>query len=57
MTIRKDDGRRLIQISCKPDLYEQVREHCRELDLPITIWLRGLMKDSLAKAARDKGYQ
>lgn len=37
-------GRRLLQISLKPDFYELVRKHCRALDLPMTVWARELIK-------------
>lgn len=44
MTIRKTDGRRLLQISMQPDYYELVREHCRRLDVPMTVWARDLIR-------------
>jgi hypothetical protein len=47
MTTRKDDGRRLIQITVQPDLYDKIREHCNSLDMPITVWVRGLMREAM----------
>ena len=47
MTTRKSDGRRLIQLTMKPELYEQIREHCARMDVPITVWARQLMKNDL----------
>lgn len=44
MTARKTDGRRLLQISLKPDFYELVRKHCHALDLPMTVWARDLIR-------------
>lgn len=46
MTLRSD-GRRLIQLTMKPDLYERIREHCDSLDLPVTVWVRELVKREL----------
>jgi hypothetical protein len=48
MTTRKDDGRRLIQITMLPDLYLELREHCRKLDIPVSVWARELIKRELS---------
>jgi hypothetical protein len=48
MSTRKDDGRKLIQITVQPDLYEKIRKHCNSFDMPITVWVRGLMRDAIA---------
>lgn len=47
MTTRRDDNRKLIQLTMKPELYEQIREHCSALDMPITVWARELIKREL----------
>jgi len=47
MSTRKDDGRKLIQITVQPDLYEKIRKHCDNFDMPITVWVRGLMRDAI----------
>lgn len=44
MTIRKDDNRHLIQVSVNPELYEFVQRRCRELDMPIRVWGRELIR-------------
>jgi hypothetical protein len=41
------DRRRLLQISCKPDLYEEIRSHCADFDVPMAIWARELIKREL----------
>jgi hypothetical protein len=51
MTTRKTDGRRLLQISLKPDFYELVQQHCRMLDVPMTIWARDLIRREIDFAA------
>lgn len=49
MTTRKDDGRKLIQITMLPALYHQIQNHCKQLDLPITVWVRELIKRELQR--------
>jgi hypothetical protein len=45
MSTAKD--RRLLQISVKPELYEQIRAHCAAIDMPMAIWARELIKREL----------
>lgn len=47
MSIRKD-GRCMIQLTMTPDLYAAVREHCRGLDTPVTVWARELIRQALS---------
>lgn len=47
MTTRKDDGRKLIQLTAQPELYERIRAHCQSVDIPITVWARQLIKREL----------
>jgi hypothetical protein len=47
MATRKDSNRRLLQVSLKPDFYERVQQHCAELDVPMAIWVRELIKREL----------
>lgn len=49
MPTRRDDGRRLIQLTMKPDFYEQIRAHCKALDTPITVWARQLIRRELER--------
>ena len=48
MTLRSD-GRHLIQLTMRPDLYGQIQAHCRDLDMPITVWARELIRRELAQ--------
>jgi hypothetical protein len=48
MTTRSSN-RRLIQVSVKPDLYERIREHCDQIDIPMAIWARELIKRELER--------
>jgi hypothetical protein len=48
VTLRKD-GRRLIQLTMKPDLYERIQAHCASIDVPITVWARELIKRELER--------
>ena len=47
MPIRKDDNRRLIQLTMKPDFYDRIRAHCKALDVPVTVWARELIRREL----------
>jgi hypothetical protein len=51
MTIRKSDGRHLIQLTMAPALYFELRDHCQKLDTTITVWARNLIRRALADAA------
>lgn len=48
MTVRSD-GRHVISITMKPDLYRQIEVRCDELDLPITVWVRELIQRELIR--------
>lgn len=54
MTIRPD-SRRLIQLTMKPDLYDRIRRHCSALDVPMTVWARGLILKELDQGQPDHG--
>jgi len=41
-------NRKLLQVSVKAELYEQIRAHCDEIDMPMAIWARELIKRELA---------
>lgn len=43
----RKDGRRVIQVTLLSDVYDRIREHCDSLDLPITVWVRDLVKREL----------
>jgi len=39
--------RKVIQVAVKADFFALVKEHCRRLDMPITVWSRELLKREL----------
>jgi hypothetical protein len=41
--------RRLLQVSLKPELHERIRQHCAQLDIPMAIWARELIKKELER--------
>ena len=43
MTIRHEK-RHCISITMKEELYELIKHRCEEIDLPITVWVRELIK-------------
>ena len=48
MTLRSD-GRRIISVTMQPELYDQLYEACKELDLPVTVWCREAIKAHLER--------
>ena len=50
MTLRSD-GRRVISATMQPELYEQLYAHCKELDIPITVFVR----EAISRALPPKG--
>jgi predicted DNA-binding protein len=46
MTIRSD-GRRVISVTMQPDLYDQLYARCKELDRPITVFVREAISQAL----------
>lgn len=48
MTIRSD-GRHVISLTMKSDLYKQMQSRCDQLDLPVTVWVRELIQRELAR--------
>lgn len=49
--MNRPDGRKVLSISCKPELDEAVRKHCEALDIPIAVWVRDLIKKELSGKA------
>lgn len=49
MTLRSD-GRRVISATMHPDLYNRLYAHCRELDIPVTVFMRNVIKAALPPA-------
>jgi len=46
MTLRSD-GRRVISATMQPKLYDRLYAHCRNLDTPITVFVREAIKAAL----------
>lgn len=46
MTLRSD-GRRVISATMQPELYEQLLARCKELDTPLTVFVREAIKAAL----------
>ena len=49
MTLRSD-GRRVISATMHPDLYNRLYAHCKELDIPVTVFMRDAIKAALPPA-------
>jgi predicted DNA-binding protein len=46
MTLRSD-GRRVISATMQPELYERLYAHCKERDMPITVFVRNAIEAAL----------
>ncbi len=57
MTLRSD-GRRVISATMQPELYDRLYAHCKELDIPVTVFVREAISKALpAEKPRPKGSQ
>lgn len=43
------NGRKLISITCKPELYDTIQLLCKEKDLPVSVWCRKVLEAELAR--------
>lgn len=43
----RSDNRHFLQVTMQPSLYEEVKAHCKAIDMPITVWARQLMQKEL----------
>lgn len=41
------NNRRIVSISMKPELHARLWDHCKELDQPVTVFVRELIKQAL----------
>jgi len=48
MAIRAD-GRHVLNLTVKPDLYKKVKQHCQDLDVPVTAWVRDIIKKEIQR--------
>jgi hypothetical protein len=39
----RSNRRHFLQVTMQADLYHQVKEHCKALDKPVTVWVRDLI--------------
>ena len=46
MTLRSD-GRRVISVTMQQELYDRLYAHCRNLDQPVSLFVRELLKQAL----------
>lgn len=45
----RPDGRRVLQITFKRELYDRIFSHCKDLDTPMAVWTRDLILKELAR--------
>jgi hypothetical protein len=46
MTIRSD-GRRMIQVTLRPELYDQIKQICDDHDMPLSVWGRAVFERAI----------
>ena len=45
----RSDGRHIVSVTMQPELYAQLYEACKRLDLPVTVWVREAIKRELQR--------
>lgn len=48
------NGRKLVSVTCKEDLYSCIKECCDDLDLPISVWARKVLEREVRKHQNAK---
>lgn len=43
------NGRKIVSVTMLPPLYEQLLQHCKDCDVPISLWVRKLIETELNK--------
>jgi hypothetical protein len=44
------NGRKLISVTCKPELYDTIQLICKEKDLPVSVWARQVLEKEVKEA-------
>jgi len=52
-TPSKTEQRKIVQVTCLPALFRQIQEHCKTIDVPVSVWARELIIAELERAGRD----
>jgi predicted DNA-binding protein len=47
MTPSTPSTRRVVSITMQQELYEQLRQHCQQIDQPVTVFVREAIKKAL----------
>ena len=48
------NGRKLLSVTCKEDLYQSIKDCCDELDLPVSVWARKVLEREAKKHHANK---
>ncbi len=51
MSLRRD-GRRIVSVTMKPPLYDELIERCKALDVPVTVFAREAITTALARQSQ-----
>lgn len=43
------NGRKVVSVTMLPVLYKQLSQHCKDCDVPVSLWVRKLIEAELSK--------
>jgi hypothetical protein len=47
------DKRLVISVTMQPDLYLRVKTHCRDTDIPVSVWVRQVLVEELNREGQQ----
>jgi hypothetical protein len=43
------NGRKVVSVTMLPPLYDKLLQHCKNADVPVSLWVRKLVEDELRR--------
>jgi hypothetical protein len=43
------NGRKVVSVTMLPELFDKIQQHCKEHDVPVSVWCRDLIKKELER--------
>lgn len=43
------NGRKIVSVTMLPDLYDKLLQHCKDSDVPVSLWVRKLIEAELTR--------
>ncbi len=41
------NGRKIVSVTMTADLYDKLVRHCKDIDVPVSVWCRALIQEKL----------